>query len=91
MPSISVATADYQAQVDLAIASSFSALKIDDDVDELAFHWVAEKYDTRVYHTTIGRLLHNRLWYESPTSSSWCVGFQPQIFFYRQHTQNKNT
>ena len=34
MPSISVA--DYQAQVDLAIASSFSALKIDDDVDELA-------------------------------------------------------
>ena len=36
MPSISVATADYQAQVDSAIASSFSALKIDDDVDELA-------------------------------------------------------
>ena len=36
MPSISVATVEYQAHVDMAIASSFSAMKIDDDIDGIA-------------------------------------------------------
>jgi len=36
MPSISVATTNYHAHVDTVIASSFSAMKIDEDLDELA-------------------------------------------------------
>jgi len=36
MPSISVATTNYHAHVDMVIASSFSAMKIDEDLDELA-------------------------------------------------------